>query len=1311
MHLPSRLLWTCLALGTSLVAPAESPVLAREPLASDPARLFARDNLVAWCIVPFDGTKRGPEARAAMLETLGFRHFAYDWRGEHIPTFDLEVEALKKHGVQLDAFWSPGELNADSQRILDLLARHKLHTQLWVLLDVGNGPADPAEQERRVAAAVAKLRPLAQAANQVGCSLALYNHGGWFGEPENQISIVKRLENEQVHNVGIVYNLHHGHAHLDRLPEILGKLKPYLRAINLNGMDRDGEQVGRKILPLGQGELDLAVLRAIVASGYQGPIGILGHTQDDAEARLLDNLDGLAWLLPQLEGKPAGPRPTLRTPVPPRPAKVAETEGNPVGALLLEARSRGDARAGAAVFSSSKYACVSCHKIGAEGGAIGPELSTVGVCLKPEELVEAVLQPSRKVAPTYVAVAVELADGTTKQGYRDRESATELVLRDPASGTLVKIPRNEVVSTRELGTLMPAGLLEAMTPVERRDLIRFLLDLGKPGSSPNPLLGLGHTPSTFTYTRDPLEPAHWPSWRHQVNRDRLYDFYTKEALAYVGKSDRLLPAYPGLDGGTQGHWGNQSEATWTDDRWNRTDLGRVLAGVFRGAGVTVPKGVCVRLGDRGEVAACFDPQTLQYPAAWRGGFLKFSPTRHGFLNGLILDGTPLPKPDEIKHAGPITYHGYYRHGERVVFSYAVAGVEWLDAPWAEDGEFRRIVAPVDEHTLKSLTHGGPALWPQIFETKGKLGTGVPYAIDSIEPPFVNPWNALMFFGGHDFLPDGTAFVCTMQGDVWRVEGLDAGLEHVRWNRFASGLHQALGLKVVDGKPCVLGRDQITRLHDLNEDGEADFYECVSNIFPTSPSGHDFLCGLERDGDGRFLIASSQQGVIRVSADGKTYENLATGLRNPDGLGLSDSGVITVPSSEGEWVPASMVAEVRPGGHYGYRGPRGNQPPDLPLVYLPRGLDNSSGGQVFAPRPGRFGPLDGQLIHLSFGAGAHFLILRDQVDGQPQGAVVPLPGEFLSGAHRGRFNPRDGQLYVSGMAGWGSYTPLDGSLERVRYTGARAQLPVAFEAHEDGVRVTFSEPLDPAYALKSEQQFAQAWNYRYSAGYGSQELSPSHPGVAGHDRLEVRSTRIEPDGRTLFVELPEIQPVNQLHLHLKIESGPGVDIFATVHRLRPPVSASASSKTIAAHPIFADMMALSHPPAPNPWQAEIPGARRIRIEAGKNLSFEPRLIRVRAGEPIRLVFVNPDAVPHNWALIRPGTLARVGDQVNRLIAQPDAVARRYVPDSADVLAYTDIAEPQGQVVISFRAPTTPGKYPYLCTFPGHWMVMNGELVVE
>src|SRR5262249_49143496 len=80
-----------------------------------PAKLFAQDNLVAWCIVPFDGKKRSPEDRAAMLKGLSFTKFAYDYRAEHVPSFDAEMEALKKQGITLTAWWFPQTLNAEAK--------------------------------------------------------------------------------------------------------------------------------------------------------------------------------------------------------------------------------------------------------------------------------------------------------------------------------------------------------------------------------------------------------------------------------------------------------------------------------------------------------------------------------------------------------------------------------------------------------------------------------------------------------------------------------------------------------------------------------------------------------------------------------------------------------------------------------------------------------------------------------------------------------------------------------------------------------------------------------------------------------------------------------------------------------------------------------------------------------------------------------------------------------------------------------------------------------------------------------------------
>src|SRR4051812_28669294 len=185
-----RVLMASLALHAAIPAFAQPPAAAQDKpvsAAEAAARLLDQDNLVAWCIVPFDAKRRGPEERAEMLARLGFKKFAYDWRAEHIPTFDAEIAALKKHGIELTAWWFPAALNEEAKQILAALKRNDVKTQLWVMLGDPGGK----DQAEKVAHAVRQLLPVVDAAAAQGCSVGLYNHGGWFGEPENQIAIIE----------------------------------------------------------------------------------------------------------------------------------------------------------------------------------------------------------------------------------------------------------------------------------------------------------------------------------------------------------------------------------------------------------------------------------------------------------------------------------------------------------------------------------------------------------------------------------------------------------------------------------------------------------------------------------------------------------------------------------------------------------------------------------------------------------------------------------------------------------------------------------------------------------------------------------------------------------------------------------------------------------------------------------------------------------------------------------------------------------------------------------------------------------------
>lgn len=1019
---------------------------------------------------------------------------------------------------------------------------------------------------------------------------------------------------------------------------------------------------------------------------------------------------------------------------------------------VQDAWQAGDIQRGAVVFADVKLACSSCHKIGDSGGTVGPDLSKLAKQRSGKYIVESVLWPDREVEPFFVSWRILTVDGEILTGFKVQADEDEVQLRELTGGQTVFIATEDIEHEALAGSVMPAELVASLSRQQQLDLFRFLFELGREeGESAEAIgqmlaLAHSHVPAEFDFSNAPLDPLRWPHSEHYVNRERTYDFYTKQAEHFRRQHHRpmLLPATRGMDGGEQGHWGNQNEQTWESDAWNASQIGSLQAGVFQGAGLTVPRGVCLRLGDQQQLSACFNLDTLQYDAVWEGGFVSFSSFRHGFMHGLLQQGTPLPCPEQTPIDQPFHYHGFYRYGPRVVFAYRIGDVEYLDSAWAVDDQFVREVAPLAEHSLSHVLHGGPTQWPEVLSTDIKPGPPAPLAIDTIELPVDNPWQALLFCGGIDFLPDGSALVCTMQGDVWRVSGLDGDPEKLgiaQWRRFAAGLHHALGLVVSDGRVYVQCRDQLTRLTDIDGDGEADFYECFSNAFETSPAGHDFICGLERDAEGNFYMASGNQGLVRIAADGLSSQVLATGFRNPDGLGLLGNKAVTVPCSEGEWTPASMIcrvdlsqqtsAQASADGqegqvlapHFGYGGPRDGRPPELPLCYLPRLMDNSSGGQASVPE-GQWGPLAGQLLHFSFGAASWFTVLQDEVGGQHQGAVVPMTGDFLSGVHRARFSPYDQHLYVCGMQGWGCYAPQVGCLQRIRYRGEGFQALTDFHVHQNGVRLTFAQPVDASIVGDLRQHFAQAWNYRYAGAYGSPEYSPSHPGVVGHDAWRIAGAHVLADGCSVFLELPELQPVNQLHLRLHVNAdealpicnpaGSGHDVIITVHRLDDPFTDfpgyKPSDKTLAAHPLLADL-ALSQLRVPNPWRESIEGARAIAIETGKNLTYTTTEFRAMADEPLGLTLVNPDVVPHNWVLVQPGTLPLVGELANHLIADPEAFARQYIPQSEDVLCYTDIVDAGTEQTIYFRAPGEPGRYPFLCTFPGHWMVMNGVMIVE
>ncbi|QTD38515.1 hypothetical protein JL193_04285 [Polaribacter batillariae] len=260
------------------------------------SKLFKKENLIPWSIVGFDVKERTPKQRLEMLERLGYKQYAYGYRPKHLPTMAQEWQLAAQKNIKLSAVWlyvnlykdSIGALRPDAEAVFKNLEKVGLKTQIWVGFypEYFNDLTD-AEALKQ---SVNMISYLSKRANKLGCKIALYNHGGWFGKPQNQLRIIKALPNE---DLGVVFNFHHAHDSLDNYHENIKSLLPYLWSVSLNGMKAEGP----KIITIGKGNLEKQMIQQLIDLNYRGPFNLLGHVKGgDPEVIIEQNYQGLQLL-------------------------------------------------------------------------------------------------------------------------------------------------------------------------------------------------------------------------------------------------------------------------------------------------------------------------------------------------------------------------------------------------------------------------------------------------------------------------------------------------------------------------------------------------------------------------------------------------------------------------------------------------------------------------------------------------------------------------------------------------------------------------------------------------------------------------------------------------------------------------------------------------------------------------------------------------------------------------------------------------------------------------------------------------------
>lgn len=460
-------------------------------------------------------------------------------------------------------------------------------------------------------------------------------------------------------------------------------------------------------------------------------------------------------------------------------------------------------------------------------------------------------------------------------------------------------------------------------------------------------------------------------------------------------------------------------------------------------------------------------------------------------------------------------------------------------------------------SLEAFTKGGPARWPEVLKTPPVVGSDTEaFAIDVLTHPANNPWNCQMRLSGFDFYAGGgRAAICTWDGDVWLVKGIDKLGKGLSWQRIASGLFQPLGLKIVNDQVYVCCRDQIVILRDLNGDGETDFYECFNNDHQVTEHFHEFAMGLQTDWEGNFYYTKGachalkavvpQHGtLLKVSKDGTRTEILATGFRAPNGVCVNADGTFFLTDQEGFWVPKNRIDLVERGGFYGnfwgYHDVTDASDAAMkqPVCWITNAFDRSPSEPLWITSE-RWGPLKGSLLNFSYGYGKVFVVPFEKVAGQVQGGMCQLPlPRFPTGVMRGRFHPANGQLYCCGMFAWAGDQTQPGGFYRVRYTGKPVYLPIGLSAKKHSLTIRFTGALDPASAGDPKNYAVQSWSLKRSEQYGSKHYNQKP--------VKVTAAHVSADGQSVALVIAELMPTWCMEINYNIRASDGSAIKGTVH---------------------------------------------------------------------------------------------------------------------------------------------------------------------
>lgn len=630
-----------------------------------------------------------------------------------------------------------------------------------------------------------------------------------------------------------------------------------------------------------------------------------------------------------------------------------------------------------------------------------------------------------------------------------------------------------------------------------------------------------------------------------------------------------------------------------------------------------------------------------------------------------------------------------------------------------------------------------------------------------------PESVKLEVGGMTLLPDDALAVSTRRGEVWKISNpyMKNGMAP-KYKLFAEGLHEALGLNFINGELYSTQRSEITRLRDLDGDGEADEYKTFYT-WPLSGNYHEYAYGPIVDKQGNLVVTlnlawrnmgeslSRWHGwMLKIDSNGK-MKPFAAGFRSPAGFGTNSAGDIFYAENQGDWVgsggithvtegsfmgnPASLVWSDLPGSPVKLHQsdiPSTNEPkfevakriPGLtpPTVWFPHSiLGVSTSGILNYGAEGKMGPFQDQLFVGDQGQSKIMRVNLEKVKGVYQGAVFLFREGFSSGILRMIWGS-DGSMFVGMTArGWGSTGGEDHGLQQLSWNGKMPFEIKTMNAKPDGFELEFTKPVDKAAAKDAASYKLTSFIYQYHRDYGSPVINQGNCAIraieVSDDGLHVRIVADSlKEGYIHELKAEGVRSAdNYLLLHNtgyytlnRIPDGDKLTITAS-NRIMPPMNHHMMEPTPGTGKPIAKATTKPKEPAgkhitrqPASW---VKGADyAFTVTPIPNLKYSVALLTVKPGSKIKLTFNNSDDMLHNMVFTAPGAADQVGEMALKLGLNGEVM--NYVPNSPKVLFYTRLLQPKTAETIYITAPDKPGDYPFVCTYPGHYVSMRGVLRV-